>query len=187
MRKRYSKEVADKLANYAMSELHAIVAILAWLHMTFISCRLPGETFFSNVECLDATSAGMEVNFLISLSYLVGDMMYVKAIFGPGSTTTETCIHHVVGIIGFLSALILKRLVGVIAMSILMTELSTIFLNVMLSMRLLDKIKSNPTFFKINSLFLGVSFFASRIVYMAYLLFFIVGPEVFKYDYASAA
>ena len=55
--------------------------------MTFVSCQIPGETFFTNFECLDNTTPAMEVALTISLSYFVQDCLSVKAIFGAGKLT----------------------------------------------------------------------------------------------------
>jgi hypothetical protein len=97
--------------------------------MTFVSCDLPGSTFFTEYECFDQTSAGMEIFMLISLSYFVQDTINVRKIFKKGRTVMETYAHHIIGIVSILSALMIGRVVGVIVISLLITEISTIFLN----------------------------------------------------------
>ena len=117
------------MCNYWLSSLHAFAAILAWLHMTFVSCDLPGTTFFTEYECFDQTSAGMEISMLISLSYFIQDIINVRKIFKKGRMVIETYVHHSIGIVSILSALMIGRVVGVIVISLLITEISTIFLN----------------------------------------------------------
>lgn len=84
-----------------------MVGILAFLHMVILSCEKEGATPFDDPECLDTTSAGMELFFLISLSYFFMDILTLNYIFGMGKLTRETLAHHLIGVFGIVSALIL--------------------------------------------------------------------------------
>lgn len=101
-----SRKIASKfICNYILSSIHAFMAILSWLHMTFISCDLPGKTFFTEYQCLDQTSAGMEICLLLSLSYFINDIINVRIIFVKGRMVLETYAHHTLGIVGIFSAI----------------------------------------------------------------------------------
>jgi len=71
----------------------------------------------------------MELFMVIHLSYFINDIFCLEPIYGTGRLTRETQIHHLVGIIGLGSAIFLGRIIGIIALSLMITELSTIFLN----------------------------------------------------------
>lgn len=76
---------------------------------------------------------------LVSLSYFVQDSINVKSIFKKGRVVIETYVHHFIGILSIISALIIGRVVGVFVISLLITEISTIFLNNRHIMKELDK------------------------------------------------
>ena len=163
-----------------------MLAILSWLHMTLISCDMPGKTFLTEYTCFDQTSAGMEICMVISLSYFIMDVISVRSIFIKGRVVLETYAHHSIGIVGILSALVIGRVVGVIVISLLITEISTIFLNNRHIMKELDLSEKYKTLFKMNGYSLLVSFFLCRIVFLGIMLAFYVIPVMFNYDYEQA-
>ena len=73
-----------RLTNHYISTVHAVICIYVWLEMTFISCKLPGKTFFSSFTCINTTSPAMEVGMVVTTSYLVQDMISVRFSFGRG-------------------------------------------------------------------------------------------------------
>jgi hypothetical protein len=79
--------------------------------------------------CLDYTSGGMEVGMMVSLSYFICDFISVKIIFKKGRMVIETFCHHIIAIVGIFSALVIGRVVGPLVICLLITEISTIFLN----------------------------------------------------------
>ena len=119
----------QRITNYILSSCHAFLAILIWLHLTFVSCKIPKKTFLTDPQCLDYTSGGMEIGMMISLSYFICDFISVKMIFVKGRMVMETFFHHLIAVIGILSALAIGRCIGPIMISLLITEISTIFLN----------------------------------------------------------
>ena len=64
-----------RLNNFILSSMHAVIAIFGWLHMTLISCKNPGKTFYTDKECLDFTSPGMELIITVHLSYFFNDIV----------------------------------------------------------------------------------------------------------------
>lgn len=166
-----------------MSLFHAIIGILAFLHMTFVSCEKEGVTPFDDPECLDTTSAGMELSFVMSLSYFFMDCLTLNYIFGMGRLTRETLAHHLIGVFGIVSALSLGRVIGIIGMCLLVTEISTIFLDIRACMKFVGLDSKNPKLFLANGIVLILSFFFSRVVFMGILLGLYIVPVIKDYDY----
>ena len=96
-------------------------------------------------------------------------------------------MHHMIGLLGIVSALAIGRIVGVIAVSIMATELSTIFLNFMFLLKLRKLQDIYYRFNQINSFLLVFTFFLSRIVYLGILLVMYIIPVLIDYDYEKAA
>ena len=168
-----------------LSSVHAVLAIMIWLHMTFISCKIPKQTFLTDYRCLDYTSGGMEVGMMISLAYFICDFISVKLIFVKGRMVLETFLHHMIAITGICSALVIGRCLGPIMISLLITEISTIFLNNRFIMKEVSY-DEKSILFKANGIALIISFFISRILFMGFLLIGYVGPIFLNYDYAQA-
>ena len=169
-----------------MSLFHAIIGILAFLHMTFISCEKKGVTPFNDAECLDSTSAGMEFFFVISLSYFFMDILTLNYIFGMGRLTRETLAHHLIGVFGIISALNLGRVIGIIGMCLFFTEISTIFLDIRACMKYVGLDSKKPKLYLANGIVLIVSFFFSRVVFMGLLIWLQIVPVIRDYDYVQA-
>ena len=177
-----------RLTSFMLSNIHAVFGIFGWLHMTLISCSSPGKTFYTDKACLDCTSPGMELIITAHISYFINDIISLKPIFGNGRLTNESSVHHAVGIVGLLSALLLGRIVGVFAICLMITELSTIFLNnrsIMKELSIIDDPKY-ATFYFYNAVTLVITFFISRIVYLAIILVGYLLPSLFYYDYQDA-
>ena len=132
--------------------------------MTFVSCEIPGKTFLSDFKCLDTTTPGMEVFMVFMLSYLCNDIVSSYRIWS-GKAFAENAIHHSIGILGVASALAIGRIVGVVASCLMLTEVSTLFLNNMFIFKLVNIEKEYPRFLSINSLLLGLTFLITRIVF----------------------
>lgn len=162
--------------------------------MTFISCPSDlvsdkkGYTFFTNYECLDFTSPGMELAMTFSLAYFLVDSVATRLAFGPGHFTNQSILHHVIGILGFGSAILIGRAVGVFALALMITELSTIFLNNRSVMKELDMDNEDKykSLYEWNGISLVCSFFLSRIVFLGIVIIGYVLPTIFNYDYDSA-
>jgi hypothetical protein len=187
--KNIDSENTYRLTSFILSSIHAVFAIFGWLHMTLISCNIPGKTYYTEKICLDFTSPGMELIITAHLSYFLNDIFSLRPIFGNVRLTKESFVHHMVGIIGLLSALILGRIVGVLAICIMITELSTIFLNnrsIMKELSILDD-PNHAKFFLYNGVMLVITFFLSRIVYLAIIIVGYVLPSLFYYDYEGAS
>ena len=122
---------------------------------------------------------------MISLSYFMCDFISVKIIFVKGRMVLETFFHHMIAIVGICSALIIGRCLGPIMISLLITEISTIFLNNRSIMKEISFDEKN-IIFNVNGLALISSFFVSRILFMGFLLIGYVGPIFFNYDYPQA-
>ena len=181
----YTEKLELKITSYIMSQFHAIVAILAFLHMTFASCEKEGATPFDDPECLDDTSAGMELCFLVSLSYFFMDILTLNYIFGMGRLTRETLAHHLIGVFGIVSALVLGRVVGTLAMCLMLTELSTIFLNVRAIMKYVGLDVSKPKLYLYNGLVLIISLFLCRVVFMGLVIGLYIVPVLREYDFVA--
>ena len=156
--------------------------------MVFVSCRLPGKTFFSENECLDYTSPMMELLLLVSLSYFLNDGLTLRYIFGKNSRTNQTYIHHLICIIGISAALIIGRAVGVIIQCIFITEISTIFVNfryIMIDLKI-DKTPKWAPRFMLNGALLALTFFLSRVVFLTFLLAIYIIPTLIDMDYDEA-
>lgn len=75
--------------------------------------------------------------------------------------------HHAIGLFGILSAMTIGRIVGVIAMCLMVTELSSIFLNLRSIMKEFN-LDQDPKYMKcytINGLVLVFTFFVIRIIF----------------------
>ena len=179
--------MALKICSYVLSTLHAVAAIFVWLEMTFVSCPLPGKTYFDSFTCLNYCSPGMQVGMLITLSYLISDMVLAKVAFGPGNTFNETLFHHIIGLIGLVSALVIGRIVAVIAICLLIAEISTIFLNNRHILKELDLIEKHDKFHFWNGITLILSFFFIRVVFYGVFLGCYILPAFFNYPYNETA
>jgi hypothetical protein len=99
-----------------------------------------------------------------------------------GRMVLETFFHHMIAIIGISSALVIGRCVGPIMISLLITEISTIFLNNRSIMKEISY-DEKSLLFRANGILLITSFFVSRILFMGFLLIGYVGPIFLNYDY----
>ena len=161
--------------------------MFAFAEMVFVSCDIPGESIFTEARCLDITSPAMEIGFILTFSYLSMDLISSKIIWPKWHEYREVFLHHMIGVLGIIASLEIGRIVGSIAMSIILTEISTLFLNVMHIMRLLNLTERYPRSFAVNSGLLVSSFFLSRVIFYGYIMFAIVIPTIANYDYEAAA
>ena len=129
----------------------------------------------------------MELGMAVTTSYLVQDMVSVRYCFGRGRQTNETYLHHIIGLIGLISGLTIGRVVGVIVVCLLITEVSTIFLNNRNIMKELGTIESNKRFNYWNGIFLLGTFFLLRIVFLGVFLGAYIIPTVITYPYKKTA
>jgi hypothetical protein len=159
-----------QLPSYYLSTIHALIALLGWLHMTFVSCVKPGKTFLTDELCFDSTSAGMELSLTITMAYLAMDSVSGYFLFTYKSWL-ESFFHHMIGIVGIISMLAIGRVVGVISCCLMVLELSTIFLNNIFILKLNDQTDEYPRYLMFNSVMVVVSFFVLRIVFLWALLF----------------
>lgn len=93
----------------------------------------------------------------------------------------ETLAHHGIGIIGIVAALWIGQMVGVINQAFLVTEISTIFLDIMFILKILKLEDDQQKLKKINALLLMASFVISRIFYLGYFIVFYVTPAMWNY------
>ena len=185
--KRHEKPVALRLANHIVSTLHALVCIFVWLEMTLVSCPLPGKTFFTSFTCFNTTSAGMELGMMITTTYLIQDMISVRISFGKGKGTNEVFFHHIIGLIGLISGLCIGKAVGVIVICLLITEISTIFLNNRNILKELNLIDRKKCFNYYNGILLLSTFFLFRVVFLGVFLGAYIIPVIITYPYVKVA
>lgn len=129
----------------------------------------------------------MQVGMMIPLSYLLSDMVLSKTVFGLGRAFNEIVVHHVIGLVGLVSALFIGRIVAVIAMCLLITEISTIFLNNRHILKDTNTIDKYTKFHFWNGIFLLLSFFLARVLFLGVFLGCYVIPAFFNYPYKEAA
>jgi hypothetical protein len=88
----------------------------------------------------------------------------------------ENYIHHAIGVIGTLSAMIVGRMILSLSNATCMTELSTPFvsLRAILSMHK----KTDGTLYLINGLLMTLSFFVFRCVFQSWLVLCRLAPSV---------
>lgn len=153
--------------------------------MVLISCPIPGETFFTEFECLDHTSAGMELSLVLGLSYFLQDALSVRYIFGPGKYAYQTWFHHSITGACCITSLFVGRVVGVFTQNTMIVEISTFFVNnrlMMLELNLSTE-KEWVEKYKANGISLCVSFFVARVVYLGIILGKYLLPVFIEYDY----
>jgi len=162
------------------------MVILGWFQMAFVSCELPGKTFFTEEQCLDYTSPAMEVLFTASLSYFINDSLILGSTFGRGKQTRITYFHHALVSLGLLGCIFVGRMVGNIGANMLAFETSTIFLNIRYIMKSYGSDKTWIKSFTLNGTLLLVTFFLTRVLYFGILLFKYVFPFLKNMDYTEA-
>ena len=126
---------------------------------------------FSDLRCFDYTSPGMELLLLIPSTYHFWDLVILKEVYGDSKLMRQTLFHHQIGLAGLLAALFFGRIVGPIVVSLLVAELSTVFLSIR-SIQVMHKYDKDPAYatpYLINAFCLFFSFFLTRIVY--YIVF----------------
>ena len=123
---------------------------------------------------------------MYTFSYLTSDLVSAYKIW-DGKAYIETFIHHSIGLFGIISMLNIGRIVGVICSCLMLTEISTIFLNVMFIMKLLEIDEKYSRFNTVNSLMLVTTFFLGRIVFLGCLLIVYIFPAMWNYPYESVA
>lgn len=111
------------------------------------------------------------------------DLISSKIIYPKWKDFRETFFHHFVGLIGLVSLLIVGRVVGSIAIVMLVAETSTLFLNNMYFLRLLELRDSYPRLNTINGLLLIIFFCISRVIFFGVLLVGYIIPIMFSYNY----
>lgn len=95
----------------------------------------------------------------------------------------EAYIHHAISISALIGGMIIGRWIGTIVSAMMLTELSTIFLDIRAIMRELKIDQKHERCFIINGLLLVFSFFITRVFFLSWLTFFKVIPWLFKYDW----
>ena len=114
------------------------------------------------------------------------DCLTLNSIFGLGKLTRETLFHHLIGVFGIVSALNIGRVIGVMGMSLFLTEFSTIFLNIRAIMKYVGLDTKKPKLFMANGIVLLISFFLCRVVFMAILIGLYIVPVIRNYDFVEA-
>jgi len=117
---------------------------------------------------------------VFSLAYLVQDLINSTIVFGHNN---ETLAHHTIGFISIPAALWIGQMVGVLNEAFLVTEISTIFLDIMFIMKILKLEEGHPKIRACNSLLLMLSFILSRIVYIGCLVIFCMIPTSINFDF----
>jgi hypothetical protein len=114
-------------------------------------------------------------------------MISVRYCFGRGRQTNETYFHHIIGLIGLISGLSIGKVVGVIVVCLLITEVSTIFLNNRNILKELGQLETRQKFNYYNGIFLISTFFILRIVFLGVFLGGYIIPVVISYPYKKTA
>ena len=100
--------------------------------------------------------------------------------------TFETQMHHTIGIVGIVCAMWIGRVAGPLVLSLMITEISTPFVNVRGVLKELSADKSYERLFHYNGVLLITSFFFSRICMLGLLVFGYVIPTLWSYDWVDA-
>ena len=119
------------------------------------------------------------------MSYLINDLISCSIYLKKTRMFQETIFHHMIGIISIFSALYIGRAVGVFALCLMITELSTIFLNIRSIYKdlNLDEDEKYKKLFILNGYLLIFSFFFTRIIFLGIILIFYLIPVMYTYDY----
>mmetsp|Transcript_16468 Transcript_16468/g.27959 ORF Transcript_16468/g.27959 Transcript_16468/m.27959 type:complete len:292 (+) Transcript_16468:171-1046(+) len=188
--RRHELETSDqrKVACWIFSLLHSYMGVIAFFHLLTVACWVPGANFLTDPRCFEWTSPAMELFLLIPINYYAQDLIITPIVFGDTPLVRQTLFHHLVGVVGALGALVVRRMVGTIAVSLLFAECSTIFLmhrSIMLNLKL-DKDPKYKKFYVGNGIVLVVTFFLTRVLFMGVLLLFYMVPLMFSFDYTLA-
>lgn len=114
---------------------------------------------------------------IVFTAYLTVDFFVCYFLIADRSNgAMENYIHHVIGIIGTLSAMIVGRMILTLSNATCMTELSTPFvsLRALLSMHK----KTSGTLYLANGLMMTLSFFVCRCVFQTWLVLCRLVPAV---------
>jgi len=101
---------------------------------------------------------------MIFLGYLTVDFFVCYYLIADKSAgAIENYLHHVIGVVGIFSALIVGRMILSLSNATCMTEISTPFVSIrgILSQHK----KTNGTFYIVNGLLMTLSFFLCRCVF----------------------
>ena len=120
---------ALKIAVWTASTVNAVIGTVFFFIFTFVSCYIPGETFYTDVRCFDWASPSMEVFCVFALAYFSQDFYSTTKAFGKSPLYMQMLFHHAVVIVGTISALIFGRIGLGISLAMCFNEISTIFLN----------------------------------------------------------
>ena len=92
-------------------------------------------------------------------------MISVRIVFGKGKATNEIFFHHIIGLIGLISGLCIGKAVGIIVICLLITEISTIFLNNRNILKELDIVQKKKRFNFWNGVLLLATFFLQELYF----------------------
>lgn len=145
---------------------------------------MPGNNFVTSDVCFDQTSAALQIYFMISLAYFVNDLITLKPIHGNESRMIrETQFHHIMSIAALTGSILIGRWVGIIVANLMLTELSTIFLDVRSIMKELAVDDKYNKCFIVNGILLLLSFFLTRVIFLTWFTVIEILPYLFRYNW----
>ena len=122
------------------------------------------DTIYTNDWCVDNGNWWECFTIMIFLGYLTVDFFVCYYLIADKSAgAIENYLHHVIGVVGIFSALIVGRMILSLSNATCMTEISTPFVSIrgILSQHK----KTNGTFYIVNGLLMTLSFFLCSCVF----------------------
>ena len=144
------------------------------------SCPIPGKTYLTHDACFNLTTPAILMWVTGTGAYLFCDGIDVYRVWGMNK---EMIAHHILGIMGTIFTAWIGVYIGMISEAMLVTELSSIFLNIMFQMKILKKEEANPKMKKYNSLSLMITFVGTRIIWASYLIIAVIIPVFWNLNY----
>lgn len=137
------------------------------------------NTLFSNEWCVDNGNYYEIVCMLTFLGYLTVDLFACYFLMAEkGSSMATTYLHHVIGIVGSVSALIVGRYILTLSNATCLTELSTPFVS--LRALLYMHKKTDTTLCIVNGLLMTISFFLIRCVFQSWIVLRCLIPAFYR-------
>lgn len=135
------------------------------------------NTIYTNDWCVDNGNWWEAVTVIVFTAYLTVDFFVCYFLIADRSNgAIENYVHHVIGVIGTVSALIVGRMILSLSNATCMTELSTPFVSLRAILSMHKKTSGN--LYLVNGLLMTFSFFACRCVFQTWLVLWRLAPSV---------
>ncbi len=127
------------------------------------------NTMYSNDWCIDNGNYYEMAIILTFLGYLTVDLIACCFLMAEkGQSMTTTYLHHGIGIVGTVSAIVVGRYILTLSNATCLTELSTPFVS--LRALLYMHKKTDTTLYMVNGLLMTISFFLIRCVFQSWIV-----------------